>query len=93
MCHVCGANTLWACSDCRIDFGVTIYVCNTKGCHNAHEEKCPARLREKLTAAQSSLAKAVLEAIDTVNTIDDRCNKATVRFHLHDLFTRMEIKD
>lgn len=49
-CHVCGQQTLYACSDCRIDFGVTIYVCANRKCQAAHELKCSARLREKLEA-------------------------------------------
>lgn len=49
-CHGCGNQTLYACSDCRIDFGVTVYVCNAAKCRNAHEEKCSARLRAELDA-------------------------------------------
>jgi hypothetical protein len=39
-CHVCDAVTDLACSDCRINFGVTIYVCSKRECRNAHEVKC-----------------------------------------------------
>jgi hypothetical protein len=46
LCHVCGSQTLYACSDCRIDFGVTIYVCPK--CRDQHEQKCSARLRERI---------------------------------------------
>lgn len=45
VCHVCGAATLFACSDCRIDFQVSVYVCATATCRDAHEQKCSARVR------------------------------------------------
>lgn len=38
-CHICGTQTLYACSDCRIDFGVSIYVCTSSACRTAHESK------------------------------------------------------
>lgn len=33
----CGAVTVWACTDCRIDLKKTIYVCPTKDCRKRHE--------------------------------------------------------
>ncbi len=53
VCHICGAQTLWACSDCAIDLSATIHVCPSKDCRNAHEEKCPARLRSRLFGISS----------------------------------------
>lgn len=40
VCHVCGAQTLIACSDCRMNFGAVVYVCPTTPCRDAHESKC-----------------------------------------------------
>lgn len=31
VCHVCGTETLYACSDCRVEFGVSIGVCRRGG--------------------------------------------------------------
>lgn len=39
-CHICGQQTLLACSDCRINFGVTVYVCSNSKCRDTHESKC-----------------------------------------------------
>lgn len=50
-CHICGKQTLYACSDCQIDLGATVYVCSSSDCRDAHEKKCPERLREELRAA------------------------------------------
>ncbi len=51
-CHVCGAQTLYACADCRIDFHASIYVCGKGVCRDAHERKCSARLRAVITEIQ-----------------------------------------
>jgi len=40
VCHVCGAQTLLACSDCRLNFGAVVYVCSDPACRDAHERKC-----------------------------------------------------
>lgn len=59
-CHICKSQTLYACSDCRIDFGVTIYVCTSKACRDEHEERyCPSRLRE--SGSRPSQAEALNE--------------------------------
>ncbi len=55
-CHVCGQATDLACSDCRIDFGVTIHVCSKPACRAYHEEKCSARLRERLKRLQETVS-------------------------------------
>lgn len=47
-CHVCGAVTEYACSDCAIDLRMAVYVCATTECRHAHEEKCPATLRARI---------------------------------------------
>ena len=36
-CCVCTALTEFACSDCRIDTGRSVYVCNYGACQRAHE--------------------------------------------------------
>ena len=38
-CVVCGSFTEWACSDCKIDTGKSVHVCNTKECQLSHEAK------------------------------------------------------
>lgn len=50
VCTICGDQTLLACSDCRIDFQTTVYVCRKPCCRDAHEEKCSAELRKRLSA-------------------------------------------
>lgn len=47
-CHVCEQQTLYACSDCRIDFGVSIYVCAKSSCRAKHEAMCSSVLRASL---------------------------------------------
>jgi hypothetical protein len=36
-CSVCGDTTSWACSDCKIDTSVSVYVCDKGACQRAHE--------------------------------------------------------
>ena len=36
-CHICESETDMACSDCRINFGESIYVCAKPFCRNEHE--------------------------------------------------------
>jgi len=40
VCHVCGEHTLFACSDCQINFKATVYVCTKQKCRDTHERKC-----------------------------------------------------
>lgn len=40
LCHVCGNQTLLACSDCQINFAATVYVCARSACRDEHERKC-----------------------------------------------------
>lgn len=49
-CHVCDEPTLFACSDCQIDFHATVYVCAKRSCRDEHERKCSARLRALLAS-------------------------------------------
>jgi hypothetical protein len=90
-CHVCGQQTLYACSDCRIDFGVTVYVCNKKECRDAHEQKCPAALLRTIAGlrtdneakyariAELELQRAeVLEAVTYVCDVE-QVNRITER--------------
>jgi len=46
-CYICGEQTLYACSDCRIDFNVSIYVCKSSSCRDTHELKCSHCVIEK----------------------------------------------
>jgi len=40
VCHVCGVQTLMACSDCRMNFKAVVYVCIKPACRDAHERMC-----------------------------------------------------
>jgi len=58
LCTICGDQTLLACSDCRIDFQTTVYVCKKSDCRDEHERKCSAclrEIREQLLAALKAL--------------------------------------
>lgn len=37
-CVICGAETIYACSDCRIDTGKSVHVCATVACQEEHEK-------------------------------------------------------
>lgn len=65
-CHICKIQTLQACSDCRIDLNVTVYVCEKKECRDFHESKCSYWLREALRAERESERKRVLESEQVV---------------------------
>jgi hypothetical protein len=39
-CHVCGDQTLLACSDCQINLAATVYVCGKRECRMRHDELC-----------------------------------------------------
>lgn len=36
-CVICGEPTIWACSDCRIDTGRSVHVCEKTECKDRHE--------------------------------------------------------
>ncbi len=36
-CSYCGAPTETVCADCRMDLGVTVYVCGHRVCRDMHE--------------------------------------------------------
>lgn len=40
VCHICGAQTLLACSDCRLNLSATVYVCGKRECREAHDRVC-----------------------------------------------------
>lgn len=40
VCHVCGVQTLFACSDCRMNFKAVVYVCTKPACRDEHERMC-----------------------------------------------------
>jgi hypothetical protein len=37
-CVSCGKQTEWACADCKIDTGITTYLCESPACRDKHEE-------------------------------------------------------
>lgn len=71
VCTICGTATLYACSDCRIDFQTTIYVCPSTACRDRHEEKCSARLREELDRLRATPQPA---------PADEKCNQPAASF-------------
>lgn len=48
LCHICGDQTLLACSDCRINLAATVYVCQRSSCRDEHERVCGEWLRNAL---------------------------------------------
>ena len=58
-CVVCGQPTQWGCSDCRMDFKVTIYVCPNTSCRNEHEKKCPQAMNERVSRAEAERDEAI----------------------------------
>lgn len=49
-CHVCREQTLFACSDCAINLGATVYVCAEPKCRYEHDARCSARLEVTVSA-------------------------------------------
>lgn len=54
-CSVCRAQTLFACSDCRITFGVSVYVCSNIQCRDVHDSLCSHQLESQLAIAREGL--------------------------------------
>lgn len=54
LCTVCGDATGLTCSDCRIDFQTTIYVCHKPECRDEHDLKCLSATR----AGSDAVAKS-----------------------------------
>lgn len=48
VCHICGDQTLMACSDCRINFKAVVYVCKKVECRKAHDRRCCRSIRNSL---------------------------------------------
>lgn len=63
-CHICKDNTEMACSDCMIDFGVSIRVCEKPSCRDEHERKCPA--------ANIASSKALVDALKEIMAYESR---------------------
>jgi len=38
-CEICGTPTIYACSDCKIDTGVSVHVCEKTFCQTQHDKK------------------------------------------------------
>lgn len=78
-CHICGQQTLMACSDCRIDFGISIYVCNKPECQKKHESKCP----NSFLAERDELVKLLKRNLERMKLINgDDCGKEFCPNHL-----------
>lgn len=65
LCHVCGDQTQFACSDCRIDLGSSVYICSKKECRDAHESKCSYVLSERIAQSEASL-REMREALEEI---------------------------
>lgn len=75
-CHVCGATTQWACSDCAIDFGITIHVCASSECRDAHEEKCPRTSTARGIALGLAQAAGICDSYKDETYMLDVCETA-----------------
>lgn len=56
VCSVCHKPATLVCSDCRIDFGVSVYVCSNQ-CMQEHELKCSKDLRDQIVAMKEEFKK------------------------------------
>lgn len=59
ICSVCGDSTDTVCSDCRINYRTTVYVCGKRECRAHHESKCygDGDLRADLARMKAALEK------------------------------------
>lgn len=59
VCSVCGDPTDMGCSDCRINYRTTVYVCGKRECRAHHESKCygDGDLRADLARMKAALEK------------------------------------
>lgn len=58
LCYVCGTATLFACSDCRIEFKVSVYVCGKSECRSRHESKCHGNFAAQIEEAEREAFKS-----------------------------------
>jgi hypothetical protein len=77
-----------ACSDCRIDFQTTIYVCPS--CRDRHEEKCSASVRAR---AEKAEAERLSMELTTVPLATAKRLEAERDADLNALFDALEEKD
>ncbi len=47
-CVVCGADTIYACSDCQIDYGKSVHICGNNNCQREHENLHPDKKPQDL---------------------------------------------
>lgn len=47
-CVICNADTIYACSDCQIDTGKSVHICEKVSCQREHEELHPDRKLQDL---------------------------------------------
>lgn len=59
-CHVCGSPTSLCCSDCRINFDASVYVCSKAACRDAHDLKCYG---DSPLKTSTSLAPGLLDGV------------------------------
>lgn len=64
VCHVCGDQTLFACSDCQINLKATVYVCGKIACRTTHDEVCSA------TAAAFTMKQIEHQVGDALKAFD-----------------------
>ena len=62
-CHICEDKTDLACSDCRITFGASVYVCSKPFCRNEHERGyCCKPSQRRQVEASSPKVEAMTKA-------------------------------
>lgn len=77
-CHICGRPTRLACSDCRIDFAKSIYVCESEECRDKHDMKCSAVLRVQVAELREAL-EGLLAITDRQHAAWDKARFAIAR--------------
>lgn len=65
-CSVCEKETELACSYCQIHLNTTVYVCSRPTCRDAHEEKCPHMLLDRLEKLRPGKTSTEPEPISTL---------------------------
>lgn len=64
LCHVCGARTLMACSDCRINLGATVHVCGKRSCREAHDRLCSGEKQPRELGALGTFSRGKISQDD-----------------------------
>jgi transcription elongation factor Elf1 len=49
-CSICGEKTEHSCSNCKVDLGLCVFVCEKFHCRTKHEDHCVFHLQKKILA-------------------------------------------